>query len=200
MALFCNKCGESLSEGVMFCPNCGNQVGTPKVEELKQETGVRKVDNTKKNIFNVIVVFLAVVALFLMVKQFNGVYSSPEASVKNFMKGLANGDSDKVLKSLPEEMLDDMSASDKRMFKAIVVEFEEYFKDLRFEVVDTEELEDDDLEDIQYEYENYFKVKKAYNVEVEITAEVYEEEYSSTLDFEVVKIGSKYYVVSSDFF
>lgn len=201
MEQFCNKCGERLPERVAFCSKCGNQVDTPNVQSVLSEAKADNNTGNNKGIIKVIVAIVAVVALILVVKQIiGGSNNSPEAPVKSFMKGLMNGDMDKVFQSFPDEMLSELSSSAKKELKSQMKEFESYFKEIKYKVTDSKELGVDDLEELQYEFEDYFKVKKAYNVEVEITAEMLDQEYTDTLDFTVVKIGTKYYVVNSDIF
>lgn len=201
MAQFCNQCGESLADGTTFCPKCGNQMNPSKAPTNNAgEAGAGGFGN-KNNIIKIAIAVVAVLALVFIVKQFiGGGNKSVDATVKSFMNGLVKGDADKVLDCFPEAMIDELSSSEKKEFKANVKEYKEYFKELKFKITDKEEYDDEDLEYLQEEWEDYFKVKKAYNVEVEITMELLGVKNTDSLDLVVVKIGSKYYIISDDMF
>lgn len=38
--MFCSKCGKNLSDGTLFCPNCGNKVGEVNSSAAKKEVKV----------------------------------------------------------------------------------------------------------------------------------------------------------------
>jgi len=201
MAFFCSKCGQSLTEEMFFCPQCGNRVEAQKIAISQTQEGDSGADGNKNNIAKIVIAVVAVIVVILITKQFiGGGNNSVEAPIKGYMKGAVSGDADKMLKSFPDAMLEDLSFADKKEFKSNIKESKKGLKDLKYEIIDKEELEDDDLEAIQYEYEDYFKVKKAYTVEVQITIETLDDELTNTVDFTVVKIGSKYYIVGDEFF
>lgn len=203
--MFCNKCGTQLPDGASICSGCGAATSAPNVVPPKSGNTI---DFKNPKILAIGAAVLAVVVLISVFTLFFG-GQSYKTAVNSFMDGIFEGNGSKILKALPDDVVDMMCEEEDmteremaRELSETMEEFTESFDYLvgedwtvDYEIVDTDDYSRSDLRDLQEIYEEIdIDVKDAMTVIVELTVEADGE--SETLDMEigVVKIGGSWYV------
>ena len=222
--MFCGNCGNQIPDGVGFCPNCGNATGAQEAAPVTTEAPVAK--KSKKNMIIGIAAVAIVVALAIIlicVIAGGGKANDPEGVVLGYMEATMDGDIDEMLSYLHDDVVDAIVEKqydgDKDAFieegeeamEGALEMFEEMGLEYSFEVVSVDEPDEDELKDyIEYmdemlkeEFDIELDIKDAAIVEVEITmsGEFMGEEMNETEteEFEVIKIGKKWYLSPESF-
>lgn len=226
--MFCGNCGNQIPDGVGFCPNCGAATGAqqaPAVNEAPAAVATKKKmsKNTIIGIVAVAAVVVAVAIILIAIFAGGGRANDPEGVVLGYMEDTMDGDIEAMLDYLPEDFVDALIENEyDGNRKEFIKEGEEEMSDAlemmeemgikySFEVVNVDEPDKDELEeyieylneDLKEYYDIELDIKDAAIVEVEITmkGEVMGEELNETdtEEFEVIKIGKKWYLSPESF-
>lgn len=163
-----------------------------------------------------IVLAVAVIAFpltFLSGKFFG---NTEEKIVKTFVKAAMKGDIEKLLSLMPDEII---AALKQELLEEVGISFETYKSLMKeqmdqmvilmqdivgedwsytYEIVDTEKIPIDDLDDIQETYEDEigvdFKIEEGKSITVEITMKGNDIEHSEEMDISVIKVNGKWYL------
>lgn len=137
---------------------------------------------------------------------------SAKAVAEQFMDGLADADAEAMFDLLPDEVVEyimedeGMSKSDwneqidylSESLKEMYEETEEYYGGklkITYEITDEWDLEDEELEELQEDYEDVdVKIKAAKVIEVEAVMNCGDYEEPTTFELVVLKIGSNWYL------
>lgn len=203
--MFCGKCGAQNADNAEFCMNCGaklkrNAPTTATVSVSNQNDKNRKV--------GMIVVAVAVVVVIILgVVLFGG--RSYKATVEKFMDAQSDANAEAIFDLMPEKMIDYALEQDGKDLDDLIDAANETLQDqldslnsylgedwkISYEILDTEDIKGDDLDDIKDAYEDAdVKVSAAKNVEIEITVKADETESSNSLDVSLIKVGRSWYI------
>lgn len=210
--MFCSKCGHPVDDGAAVCGNCGSAVEKAEVSGGGIIAPKGKMQINFRDPKTLGIIACAVAAILLLFLVFGG--QSYKSAVNNVLDGVLDGNVNKFMKALPDEVIEAM-ADDYDMTKR---EFEEYMEENLSEM--TEELDyyigdnwsishkivgtrDYSMSDMRYIVEDYeeigVKVKEAKIVEVELTVKAFGMTESSEMEIGVVKIGGSWYVDVNNF-
>ena len=136
-----------------------------------------------------------------------------EALVEKYVEASLNGDAEKIVSLMPESLVEvvaeeefdgdkeDMIYECEDMLDDVVDMLEEYDVDLKtitYEITDVEDMDNDDIDDIEDEYRKArLDIKEGKYIEVELCIPIEGEERTNSIYFEVVKIGSYWYLISA---
>ncbi|MBQ8524454.1 MAG: zinc ribbon domain-containing protein [Clostridia bacterium] len=216
--MFCGHCGNQIPDGVGFCPVCGNQTGA---QAPVQNTPKKKMStNTIIGIIAVVAVVVALaIILFAVFAGGKSGASSAEAVVEKYLDATLDFDVDALFECLHEDIIE--AAAEEEGFDS-VSEFKDELKEqldqaadmmdalgasieLSYDITDTEELEDDDLDEIAEELEDEFGVKVTAATAVTVeqytkgTAMGQEIDETETTTIVAVKIDGDWYINPDDF-
>ncbi len=202
MSRFCSNCGTQISEEEKFCPTCGNGISTTPAAAPITPAKPKK---------NLVIAAVSVVSLLLIIilvaSLAGGGYKTPIDNMKN---GLQRGSWKTYTKAFPKEIVDTMEKSfswldvkdgDELMKKAVDEYKDTYGKNFKisYKVLNKKELSKDDLNDLKSSLEIYGidknKVKKAYEVEIEMSITGSKENDSNEVTCTVGQIGTKWYIL-----
>jgi hypothetical protein len=198
MAKFCTKCGASVEDDVKFCPTCGAEINQPEQVEAQAENvaapetaepakrtvsfevpdvkaAVSKLDKAKVKKYGIIA-GIAVAAIVAVIIILSLIFPSPKAVVRKGMNAMIEGNATKLASVLPP----------------FIFESDEMDKDDWIEMME-EELEDADMEDVEYEIKKIDKMSSSDKKMLKETFE-YLEEYlddfdaKDVTDFKVAKV------------
>lgn len=206
--MFCGKCGAQNADNAEFCTNCG--------AKLKKSSSEKKVltvpDQNDKNkkigiiAVSVIVIIIAVIGSVLLGGR------SYKATIEKFVDAEFKADAEAIFDLLPENMIDyalEQDGYDSDDLDDLIDDANETLQDqldsldsylgeswkISYEILDTEDIKGDDLDDIKDAYEDAdVKVSAAKDVEIEITAKADETESSNSLDISLIKVGRSWYL------
>lgn len=206
--MFCGKCGAQNADNAEFCTNCG--------AKLKKSSSEKKVltvpDQNDKNkkigiiAVSVIVIIIAVIGSVLLGGR------SYKATIEKFVDAEFKADAEAIFDLLPENMivyaleqdgydsddLDDLIDDANETLQDQLDSLDSYLGEgwkISYEILDTEDIKGDDLDDIKDAYEDAdVKVSAAKDVEIEITAKADETESSNSLDISLIKVGRSWYL------
>ena len=213
--MFCGKCGTQIPDGAAFCPSCGNTAGAqaPVTNEVQQQ--VNAVPKKKVNLIAVgaiaaIVVAIAIILICVFAGGGAGA-GSPEALVEKYLDAYIDTDVDTYLDCIHQDVLeaeadsegydiDELKDELKEMFNEMDEAMKESDTKLSFNILDTENLDDDEVKDISEEFEDEYgiKITDAAEVTVELISEEDGEENSFEQSFGVVKIDGDWYIHPDD--
>lgn len=206
--MFCGKCGAQNADNAEFCTNCR--------AKLKKSSSEKKVltvpDQNDKNkkigiiAVSVIVIIIAVIGSVLLGGR------SYKATIEKFVDAEFKADAEAIFDLLPENMIDyalEQDGYDSDDLDDLIDDANETLQDqldsldsylgegwkISYEILDTEDIKGDDLDDIKDAYEDAdVKVSAAKDVEIEITAKADETESSNSLDISLIKVGRSWYL------
>lgn len=206
--MFCGKCGTKNADNAKFCANCGAQLGnrvpvnTASVSMSGQNDKNRMIGMIAAG---VIVVLVVIFAIFL----FGG--RSYKSTIKKYVDAQFDTDAEAIFDLMPDKMIDymlDEEVYDSDDLDDLIDEADEALQDfmdyldsyigedwkVSYEIIDTEDIKGDDLDDIQDAYEDAgVKVTAAKKVELEITLSS-DETISASLEIPLIKIGRTWYL------
>ncbi len=212
--MYCKKCGAEISNESAFCKNCGEPTGRtiPQTNQAASSgnKGSRKV-GLVVGIIMAIAVFAALIAIFAprTARQGPAGWDTPEEAAHYAMEGLVELDGDKIIGSIPPEILGQLSKSQmESLEKQIWIGFQgiEISKEIRggggdcethFEVVSMKDYSAEDQAELQTMYQNDYAVmvQEAAKAKVSYTAT-----FSNGRDKDgmetvpLVKINNKWYL------
>lgn len=218
MSKFCNNCGSQLEDQSTFCPNCGTACEASEAPAggnvVDKVTGMGKdyVAKAKTNKMLIIIPIVAVVVILGIILAFALIptYKTP---IKNYFAMQAGKASEgKVKGMLPEEVwkyLDDQDISQKDVLKGykkwaedqkdeLEDEYGKNFK-ISYKWTDKDEITGKELTKIKdaitgkYEKIKNKDIKKAYEVDLEVTIKGSEDDDEDESTMTVVQIGGKWY-------
>ena len=152
-----------------------------------------------------IVSFVVVLAIAIAIIFSN----SPRTVAKDYMKATLKPDMESFLDLSPDAVLDDAMPNisyRKQWAKFHNDEMQAYYDyldnkygddwEITYKIVDVEDVSTDTLRNIQERYEERFdcQVKKAKEIELELTFRCNEKEASTDITVTVIKVGSKWYL------
>lgn len=207
--MFCGKCGAQTADNAEFCTNCGAKL--KKNAPTTAETVSVPNQNDKNRKVGMIAVAVAVVVIIILgVVLFGG--RSYKATVKKYVDAQFDANAEAVFDLMPEKMIDYMLEQDEKDpddLDDMIDDLNETLQDqldyldrslgegwkISYEIIDTEDIKGDDLDDIKDAYEDAdVKVSAAKDVEIEITVKADETESSNSLDVSLVKVGRSWYI------
>ncbi len=213
--MFCGKCGTQIPDGAAFCPSCGNTAGAqaPVTNEVQQQVNAapkKKVNLIAVGAIAAIVVAIAIILICVFAGGGAGA-GSPEAVVEKYLDAYIDGDVDTYLDCIHEDILeaeadsegydlDELKDELKEMFDAMSQSMEESDVKYSFNILDTEDLDDDEIDEINEEFEEEYgiKITDAAEVSVELITEEDGDESSFEQSFGVVKIDGDWYIHPDD--
>lgn len=202
---YCTNCGNEL-HGEKFCVKCGtrteNGVSAEAVTPMTEKKGGRLIG---KVIGLIVVVGIIITGAFLLRAR------SYETVVEDYIQATISGDAEKIISLLPGSLIEYIAEEEydgdkKEMiyeledeFDNIYEQLEEYGIDLKtvsYEILETEDMDADEIDDICDEYRRAdLKIKEGKEVEVELKIPVDGEERSTSLYMNIVKIGRSWYLI-----
>ena len=214
--MFCGKCGTQIPDGAAFCPSCGNTAGAqaPVTNEVQQQVNAapkKKVNLIAVGAIAAIVVAIAIILICVFAGGGAGA-GSPEALVEKYVEATLDMDVDTLFECLNEDMIkaaaEDEGVTVKEMKAELKEEVEEYKAmmesmniKMSYEIIDTEDVEGDELDEIKEEIADDFdiKVTAAAMVSVEMVTEALGEENTQTETFCAIKIDGEWYLHPDSF-
>ena len=210
--MFCSKCGHPVDDGAAVCGNCGSAVEAPVASDggIVAPKGKMLINFRDPKTIGIIAGAVAVFLLLFLV--FGG--QSYKSAVNNMLDGIFDGDGSKIMKALPDEVIDAM-ADESGMSKREMTEFleenlGEVVEQLNYYVGDDWSVSHKitgtrsyDLSDMRYIREDYeeigVKVKDAKIVEVELTIKAFGMSETTDMEIGVIKVGGSWYVDVQNF-
>lgn len=204
--MFCGKCGKENLDNAMFCSNCGGKLNN---QNLAGSEFVLPVNpNNKNQKVGIIAIIVAVIiAIIIVIALFGG--RGYKATVKKFINAQFEGDADAIIDIIPDEMveyiIEEEYDDEDEMLEELEEEIEYYLDEIEeqfgknwkfsYEIVDTDDVKGDDLEDLQDEYEDVgIEVSAAKEVEIKIEFESKDLDTSNNLDIGLIKVGRSWYI------
>ena len=201
--MFCKKCGHKAEDNSIFCEHCGEKIildSTDSEKELNSVPHIEKKKNQKIGIISFIIFLLSILILILIISSaFSGGIGgrSYKTTIKNYFESITDLDAKGLIDLMPEETFDYMVEH----YLANLLGYMGYDLDdwddlkLTYDIVDTDDIKGDDLEEIQEDYEEIgCKVSAAKNVTVEIQIKYDGETEKDEVEIPLVKIGGKWYI------
>jgi len=224
---FCPSCGTAVEEGTKFCPGCGSTLevaaAAETVEAPQAETnadGFEGADQTPKGpmagkekyIGIGVVAVVGILVIVLIVSLFKMIFGgSAEDAVDDILTATyEDGDFDVMFDYVPEEFVDylkeeaDMDDDDwDEMLEELQEEAEEEAEDYKdydisWEIKDTDECDEDDIEDMVDTIKDYYDIKldidEMVKIEVEIVMENEDgEEEEMDEEYTMIKVDGDWY-------
>lgn len=210
--MFCSKCGHPVDDDAAVCGNCGSAVEAPVASDggIVAPKGKMLINFRDPKTIGIIAGAVAVILLLFL--MFGG--QSYKSAVNNMLDGIFDGNGNKIMKALPDEVIEAM-ADESGMTKR---EMTEYLEENLGEVV--EQLNyyvgDDwsvshkitgtssyDMSEMRYIREDYeeigVKIKEAKIVEVELTIKAFGMSETTDMEIGVIKVGGSWYVDVQNF-
>jgi len=209
MSKFCSNCGTQISDEERFCPACGTGTAT---EPTASPAPIAKPN--KKLFIGAVTVgafFLFIIAIVLIVALAGGGYKRP---IDNMVKGIQRGSWKTFSKAFPEDMVEAMEKAwrlggidgDEFIEQAVEETEDTYGKNFKitYKILDKDELSEDDLDDLKDSLEIFGvdgdKIKKAYELEIEMTYKGKKDKDTEEETLIVGKIGGKWYIIDGGWF
>lgn len=206
--MFCGKCGAQNADNAEFCTNCGAKL--KKSAPTTAATVSVPNQNDKNRKVGMIAVAVAVVVIIILgVVLFGG--RSYKATVEKFVDAQFDANAEAIFDLVPEKMidylleqdgyyddLDDVIDDTNETLQDLLDSLDSYLGEgwkISYEILDTEDIKGDDLDDIKDACEDAdVKVSAAKNVEIEITVKADETESSNSMDVSLIKVGRSWYL------
>ena len=203
--MFCGKCGAQNADNAEFCTNCGAKL--KKSAPTTAATVSVPNQNDKNRKVGMIAVAVAVVVIIIL-----GVVLFGGRSYKATVDAQFDANAEAIFDLMPEKMMDyalEQDGYDSDDLDDLIDDANETLQDqldsldsylgegwkISYEILDTEDIKGDDLDDIKDAYEDAdVKVSAAKDVEIEITVKADETESSNSLDVSLIKIGRSWYL------
>lgn len=224
MSKFCQNCGVEMEDDALFCVNCGakeqveaeTQPATDIVSTVKDAVD-NVVEDVKANpkllAFAGGAVAVVVAVIILLANLFGGGWKK---AIDNYVDVSFKGKANKIEKLAPKEYWEYLEDEDEDFdLKDAIEEYEDEFEDMmddledeygknlkiKAKIEDKEKLSKKDISKIADALKDEFdikkkSVKKGYEVDVDLTIKGSEDEDSDETTLTVIKIGSKWYIVS----
>jgi len=208
--MFCKNCGTQLPEYSTFCPNCGTMLSSTPAPK-KGSSFSLNLNGKNRNVLMIAGVAVVAVALALiLIFTLGG--RSYEKTVAQYIESQFEGDIDGIIDLFPKKMMDeilDEAGYDEDEYDEFVREGEEALEEmldylemyigddweLEYEIVDTETITGEELEDIiDYYADHDVKVKEAKTVEVYFVLTADGMDFDNTMDLSLIKIGNSWYL------
>ena len=218
--MFCRKCGAQISEGVAFCPKCGESV----VEENGKRTVggeqihkpiLEKDNQIKKHRITGIVTVIAIVVIVVVfgINIFGG--RSAKKTVKKYVEGQMEGNGEELIDLFPKELIagiceeegylnkQEMSEEvEDRLQEQLEQIDEEYGEGWKYsyEIIEAEDYSIEDLRDMRQDYQEEYDIRldieEAKEVKIEVTTSSKDGENSTTntMHVELIKVGNSWYI------
>lgn len=218
--MFCKYCGEQNPDNASFCKKCGGKLKEGQKTDSKSKNGGEfAIDNlnSQKKSFKIRPSIIAIATVIFVViitatQLFGG--RSYKKTIDIFFTSVMNGDGEKLIKTLPDEMIDYAMEEEGYTSRE---EIEQKIEDLLtgsmintlndsygddwsydYEIVDTEDYTSEELESLKEKYQTEFldiKIKNAKTVTLKFTLKVKDvDDQSGTFDFTVIKVGRSWYI------
>lgn len=206
--MFCGKCGAQNADNAEFCTNCGAKL--KKSAPTTSTVSVPNQNDKNRKVGMIAVAVAAVVVIILGVVLFGG--RGHKATVEKFVDAQFDADAEAIFDLMPEKMIDyalEQDGYDSDDLDELIDEMNESLQaqldsldsylgegwTISYEILDTEDIKGDDLDDIKDAYEDAdVKVSAAKDVEIEITVKADETESSNSLDVSLIKVGRSWYL------
>ena len=206
--MFCGKCGAQNTDNAEFCTNCGAKL--KKSSQTTVPVSVPNQNDKNRKVGMIAVAVAAVVVIILGVVLFGG--RSYKATVEKFVDAQFDANAEAIFDLMPEKMIDyalEQDGYDSDDLDDLIDDANETLQDqldsldsylgegwkISYEILDTEDIKGDDLDDIKDAYEDAdVKVSAAKDVEIEITVKADETEISNSLDVSLIKVGRSWYL------
>lgn len=207
--MFCGKCGAQNADNAEFCTNCGAKL-KKSAPTTAATVSVPNQNDKNRKVGMIAVAVAVVVVIILGVVLFGG--RSYKTTVEKFVDAQFDADAEAIFDLLPENMIDYMleeDGYDSDDLDDLIDEANEDLQDqldsldrylgegwkITYEILDTEDIKGDDLNDIKDAYEDAdVKVSAAKSVEIEITIKADEMESSNSMDISLIKVGRSWYL------
>lgn len=192
---FCGKCGTQMENNVKFCPSCGEaQTDMADPVAAVKDTVVKH----KQMILKVAVVAVAaVLVIVLLAKLFTPGYKKV---ANKYLDAIEDMRVDKMLDCWPDFMTEDL---DKDELKELQEEADDEMDGIKIscKITETEKMSDETIEAMENTFDLYYdksvNIKKGYVVTADMTLKKDGEKETMSFTFQVIKIGSKWYVYQS---
>ena len=206
--MYCGKCGAQNEDGARFCSTCGQPL-----EQILQPAEKKSHKGRNVAVVAVIVVLIAVIGTacyFLL-----GGKGYKEA-VENFVNGAYQADAGKVMKVMPDKMVDDtaklvgMSKSEfqdriQQSLDSTTNLYEQQYGEgwrYGYEISSDEKMSKESLKSVQDTYKTRFdlKVKDARNLTIKIKLQSKDasKKDETSLNLQAVKIDGSWYLGMSE--
>ena len=207
--MFCGKCGAQNADNAEFCTNCGAKL-KKSAPTTAATVSVPNQNDKNRKVGMIAVAVAVVVVIILGVVLFGG--RSYKATVEKLFDALLDANAEAIFDLLPEKMIDyalEQNGYDSDDLDVLIDDANETLQDqldsldsylgegwkISYEILDTEDIKGDDLDDIKDAYEDAdVKVSAAKYVEIEITVKADETESSRSLDVSLIKVGRSWYL------
>ena len=171
---FCGKCGAKVSDGVVFCPNCGESIGENGDEAVTQneffeaDTKTQRQGKIIANALRIIILAAVLIVAFLSVKSL--FFKKPyEKIIEKYYDALENQDVDKLYSLFPPQYYESME-------KELDYDEEDIRDGFRDKLQsELESAENEYGDDITYKVEEYTDIDKYDNDKLDIMNDSYSE-------------------------
>lgn len=226
MSKICKNCGTELGDEFVICTNCGADVSEVESAEVEKKDIAEEVTEKINDVAEKLkgdkkllgiaiggVVALVVVIALLFTFVFGSGYKK---AIDNYIKFMGEGNAKVISKMIPADALkyledeedfdlDEYKEQYEEMYESRLESLEdEYGKNIRFsyKVTDKDELSEKKLNALRDNLKDNYDiakkdVKKAYEVELELTIKGKDDKDTNDAELIVVKIGGSWYVCSS---
>lgn len=203
--MFCGKCGAQNADNAEFCANCGAKL-KKNAPTTAATISVPNQNDKNRKVGMVAVAVAVVVVIILGVVLFGG--RSYKATVEKFADALSDANAEAIFDLLPEKMIDyalEQNGYDSDDLDDLIDDVQDQLDSLdsyldegwkiSYEILDTEDIKGDDLDDIKDAYEDAdVKVSAAKDVEIKITVKIDETETSDSVNVSLIKVGRSWYL------
>lgn len=195
-----------------FGTNTTNQFGNasetttnPNDKSKKSKSGKGGVIAAVAGIVVLVIALIVLVAKLLVGDGLTGLFSSTKGYEKPFeyiCEALEKDNASKIESAYLPSTWDSYGVTAEDLLDVLVDAFYDCgdIEDVTYKVRDAKQLTDDDLEEvkeyIEYNYEEDGTIKDAYEVTIKMTVKGEQEKMTTTDDYVVVKLGSKWYITT----
>ncbi len=209
MSKFCGNCGNQMPDDAVVCGNCGSALDNGAAPADNVNVGALK----EKAPLLAAAVAVLLVLIIIIASVAGGGYKK---ALKKNMAMSFKGQVKHMEKLAPKEVWEYIEDEADMDIKDLQEEYEdswddiedsledEYGKNIRasFKITDKDKVDKDDLKEIKDSLKDNYDiakkdVKKAYELEVDITVKGKDDEDTEDVDLYAVKIGSKWYILSA---
>lgn len=219
---FCNQCGTKVAEDVQQI-NYAQGTTTPQYApnpyaninangNMNGNMAVNTAPKGKNIIIIAIIVVAAILAVMQLYKTF-GVGSDYERPIKQLLKSVETGSFDTFKSAFPDFLEDEIDGMlyeyvDEDDYMDSMLEDLEYsYGDgikMSYKILDKEKMDSRDLIDMEDRIESYYdekvNVKAGYTLNVRMKVKGSEDSDQDEIELDVIKIGSKWYLMDSNIF
>lgn len=214
--MFCRKCGTEINDTEKFCPKCGTEVVVQQsapsqgftMDNCFNGSTVNELQPQKK--FPVLAVSViaggAVLVIGLIVLVASLVFSKGyEKPISNMMKAIEKQDVKLMLSVFPDEFYEYAEDEMDRDYDDMKDEMEDLLADMedeylgdikiKYEIEDVTDMRNRAIHNIEDLIDGDLEIKKGKVVELDVDIYVDgKREESETMEFNVIKVGFKWYI------